>query len=97
MSQHIGAKIIDETYSTLTSSTTNFANFVHELKNTINSDLVITIDEYGLTILNKKQLSSLATVIKSKSNTLDNKAEMIDFLSMIDKVDYHQFLILVGD
>jgi hypothetical protein len=97
MSQHIGIKIIDESFNTLNTVDTNFVALIRELKSLSTNDLINLIDEYGLTIFNKKQLAYLTEKIQGHEDVIHSKGELAEFLVLMDKVDYHQFLVLIGD
>jgi hypothetical protein len=100
MAQHIGIQIVDEDSNILNHSDLNIA----ELQKFISSEftyneypLLSSIDEYGLTFFNSKQLINLLAEITVINFPPSMMHEVDELMAYISQIEMHQFLKVIGD
>lgn len=104
MAQHIGVQKISESGGVLQQTDLNFAsviNYIWKLPDaTTQYPWLSTVDEYGLTFINRPQRERLVSDLEKLKSSTDNpdvKETVEEVIELINSLQVHQYVKFIGD
>lgn len=102
MSQNVQVRLVDEDNKVIKDFNINLAELLYKLRNLEeikNFKIIASIDEYGKTLLNKRQCLFAVEELNDMFNKrlLGEDPKIDQLTDILSKVNEHEYLLFIGD